>query len=194
MPDLDNNDPAAPQALAENMAVLREAKANRALAPKVEAERRREIRKRLKDEAAGLTAAMKAAQKKESARLRKQKSRAKLAGDIAATLADLPPEPAVALDRQSLEYDRAALDKFLARPGHVPGAVRRLEARRPGETMLCREHLLLMRTAGGGIEPTHAAFAERLSSVTDRPWSRDQARRALELQRRLEERGGPFGV
>ncbi|MEN3210820.1 hypothetical protein PUR23_12380 [Methylorubrum populi] len=198
MPDFDNNDPGVPQGLAGTMAVIRDRKAKVA-ADKEERDRQRhadnellrQARKIRKDKAAGLTAEMKAKQKTESARLRKQKSRASLAADIVATLADLPPED---IDRQSLEYEREAFQRYLARPGHHQGADRRIEAERPGVTMLCREIQLLMRAERGGGEPTHSAFAERLSKATDQPWSKDQARRMLERLQRLEERGGPFGV
>lgn len=191
MPDFDNSDPGAPQGAAATLAVVRDAKAKRASAPKAESERRRETRKRLKDEAASLTAGMRAKHKTESARLRKQKSRMNLEAGIAATLADLP---APLIDRQSLEYELEAFLRHLSRPGHHQGADRRIEAKQPGVTMLCREIQLLMRAERGGREPTHAAFAKRLSMETDQPWSTGQARRALERLQRLEERGGPFGV
>ena len=196
MPDLDTNEPGAPQGLAETMAVIHDRKAQVAAAKaakeeqrRAELSRERQARKARKDQAAGLTASVKAALVREKAKLRKQKSRANRTAEIAATMADLP---AATIDRGSLGYEKIEFDTVLMQTGH--GALRRIEAQHPGEIMACREVQLLMREERGGLEPSHSHFAERLTTSTDRPWSTDQARRRLDLLHRLEEPGGPFGM
>lgn len=189
MPDLNTNEPAEPQGLAETMAVVRAAKTAMADARKAEQEHRRQTRKRLKGEAAGLTEQVRRDRKTEKAKLRKRASRASLAASVAADLADMPP---AVIDRKSFDYERIAFEKWLSQPGR--GAVRRIESERPGEIMKSRELHLLLREEGGGREPTHALFAARLPDFTGRSWSVDQGRRRLEMLLRFEERGGPFGM
>lgn len=193
MPDLNTDEPAAPQGLAETMAVVRATKVSMEEARKAEQERRRQTRKRIKHENAGLTSELKAQRMRENAKLRKRISRARLAAEVASLVAGISIAPAE-IDRESLEYERVSFVRWLARQGQVQGAVRRLEALHPGEVMRSREILLLMRAEQEGCDPSHAAFADRLMQKTGRAWSRDQARRRLELLLRLEEPGGPWGV
>lgn len=176
--------------LAENLTVMREAL--RRFAPGQARERERELDRAIREKRKALQEPARQARKRDKAKLRQAKRRARLAvvddtglDDI---LAEFKIEP-VTIPPEIVEAEAEALASWMAKPGNRQQAIRKAEAIVPGDIMATRIAYLIAREelAGGG---SWSDLADRFSTSTGREWSREQARRRVQLFKRLEEAGG----
>ncbi|SFU53581.1 hypothetical protein SAMN02799631_01053 [Methylobacterium sp. 174MFSha1.1] len=164
----------------------KERKARERKRDRAEAERRREAKK---EEARERTKARKRLEKRtqrERERAARVEAQRAARADVPAILArlDVPQ-----VDEAQLAREAAVLETFLARPGRRQGALKGKNGATLNDLMETRRLYLAAFAIGN---PGYGELAKLFSAKTGRSWSRDQARRRVQLFRQLEAPGSPW--
>ena len=195
MPDFDNSDPGAPQGASAALAVVRAAqakieadRAKRAEQNRADNEHRRQVRRRLKDDAAGLTPEIKAERKKRQEADASKRYRANRASKRLAAKAALPVRPAQPpMTKMELALALAPLNRWLSQPGRAQRMIAHTGSRK--RYFLAGAVLLRLRRELG-IDPAPAAFAAALANQAKIEISRIDAAHLLRQLLKIERATG----